>query len=231
MSLLIPNKELLNKTGAVDYFNWNYKFPIKYIQKYRFKKIKKLLGDKKYKVMLEAGTGSGIFLPELSRHCDKIYAVDIHTNFDNIHDLCKHYKINNYNLSTQSIENTNFPNDKFDAIVAVSVLEFVDDLQKALIEIKRILKPGGIFITICPMESKLLDFFLSFYTTKKPKEEFGKARESITKLLEEHFEIVKKGHMIPLIGKLFPVYTHYKFKNKANPISVFEKKSKSMETS
>ena len=84
MRLIMPNKELLNKTGTVDYFNWNYKFPIKYIQKYRFKKIKRLLADKKYEVMLEAGTGSGIFIPELSKHCDKIYAIDIHPNFDNI---------------------------------------------------------------------------------------------------------------------------------------------------
>ena len=71
-------------------------------------------------------------------------------------------------------------------------MEFVDDIPKALTEIKRILKPGGIFITICPMESKLLDFFLSLYTTKKPKEEFGNARESVTKLLEEHFEDCEK---------------------------------------
>jgi ubiquinone/menaquinone biosynthesis C-methylase UbiE len=97
-------------------------------------------------------------------------------------------------------------------VVAVSVLEFVPDVQKALTEIKRILKKDGVFITICPMESKLLDFFLSLYTTKKPEEEFGKARLSVGKLLEENFVVEKKGYMLPLIGRLFPVYTHYKLK-------------------
>jgi len=92
------------------------------------------------------------------------------------------------------------------------VLEFVPDIQKAVSEIKRILKKDGIFITICPMESRILDFFLSFYTRKTPKEEFGNSRQKVSKILEQNFIIVKKGYMTPLIGKFFPVYTHYKLK-------------------
>jgi ubiquinone/menaquinone biosynthesis C-methylase UbiE len=212
MKLTLPDKKLLSKTGAVDYFDWNYKFPIKYVQLYRFKRIVQLLGSKKYPVLLEAGTGSGIFIPELSKHCDTIYACDIHSNFDHIHTICKHYHVKDYNLSTQSIEATNFPDQHFDAVVAVSVLEFVPDLNKAFTEIKRILKKDGVFITICPMQSKLLDFFLSLYTTKAPKDEFGNARLKMTAMLEKNFIVEKKGYMIPLIGRLFPVYTHYKLK-------------------
>ena len=212
MRLTIPDKNLLVKTGAVDYFHWNYKFPIKYIQLYRFKKIVQLLGKKKYPALLEAGTGSGIFIPELSKHCDTIFACDIHSNFENIHLICNHYGVTNYNISTQSIEKTDFANEQFDAVVAVSVLEFVTDIPTALNEIKRILKKNGVFITICPMESKLLDFFLSLYTTNTPKDEFGNARQKVSTLLEENFMVEKKGYMIPLIGKWFPVYTHYKLK-------------------
>ncbi len=212
MKLIIPDINLLAKTGAVDYYYWNYKFPIKYIQLYRFKRIVQLLGNKKYNTLLEAGTGSGIFMPELATHCNSIYACDIHTNFAHIPQLCKHYGINEYDVSTQSIESTNYADEQFDAVVAVSVLEFVPDVQKALTEIKRILKPGGVFITICPMESKLLDFVLSLYTTKKPEEEFGNARQNVGKLLQQNFIVEKKGYMLPLIGNFFPVYTHYKLK-------------------
>jgi len=212
MKITIPDKSLLMKTGAVDYFYWNYKFPINYIQRYRFKKIAKLLGDKKYSTLLEIGTGSGIFIPELSKHCDNLYASDIHSKFDHIDLLCTHYDIKNYHLSTQNIECTNYPDESFDAIVGVSVLEFVSGLPKALLEIKRILKKDGIFITICPMESNILDFFLSFYTKRKPREEFGGSRKKVAKLIEEKFIVLKKGYMIPLIGRVFPVYTYYKVK-------------------
>jgi ubiquinone/menaquinone biosynthesis C-methylase UbiE len=212
MPLTMPAKGLLAKTGDVDYFDWNYKFPIKFVMRYRFKRITQLLGKKIYPVLLEAGTGSGIFIPELAKHCNIIYACDIHSKFDNIHLMCRQFGIKKYNVSTQSIDNTNYPDEHFDAIVAASVLEFVPDIPKALAEIKRILKKDGVFITICPMESKVLDFFLSLYSTKKPKEEFGNARKKVTKLLEENFIVEKKGYMIPVIGRIFPVYTHYKLK-------------------
>lgn len=214
MNLLLPEKHLLNRTGEVDYFYWNYKFPIGLIQRYRFKKIVKLLGRQIYPKLLEIGTGSGIFLPELSKHCKTLYASDIHDEFDQIHELCKHYEIKDYNLSTQSIEKTNYNKNSFDVIIAVSVLEFVKDLPSAIEEIKRILKSDGIFITICPMESGILDFLLSFYSKKKPEDEFGESRKVVTKSLEENFKVLKKGYMVPLLGKLFPVYTHYKLQNK-----------------
>lgn len=212
MKMLLPDKNLLKKTGEVDYFDWNYKFPIKYIQLYRFKRIIKLLGKSKFSKLLEVGTGSGVFLPELSKHCEYLYACDIHDDFENIDALCQEYGIKNYNLSKQSIDNTNFPDESFDAIVAVSVLEFVPDIQKAVSEIKRIMKKDGVFITICPMESSLLDFFLALYTRKPPKEESGDSRKKVSKILEQNFKIAKKGYMVPLMGKFFPIYTHYKLK-------------------
>lgn len=207
--LFLPDLKLLKKTGKVDYYYWNYRFPIKLLQKYRFKRIIGLLGPEKFPNLLEVGTGSGIFLPELSRHCDTLYACDIHTDNNYLEKLCNHYKLRNYFISQQNIEKTSYPDNSFDAIIAVSVLEFVSDLQQSINEILRILKPNGIFITICPMQNKFLDLMLSFYTSKKPKEEFGNSRIFVSKKLEENFKIQKKGYMVPFFGKWFPIYTHY----------------------
>jgi ubiquinone/menaquinone biosynthesis C-methylase UbiE len=210
MKILIPEKRLLKKTGEVDYYDWNYKFPINLVQRYRFRQIVKLLGKKKYSTLLEVGTGSGIFLPELSKYCNDLYACDIHNNYDHIEKLGDYYRISGLHVNRQNIEKTDYPDAFFDVIVAVSVLEFVDNIQNAVQEIKRILKPNGIFLTICPMESQILDTLLSLYATKKPQEEFVNSRNSLRKRIEESFYILEKNYMIPLIGKWFPVYTYYK---------------------
>jgi len=209
LKIIIPDKSLLHRTNDVDYYQWNYKFPIKYVQRYRFKVVTRLLGNQIFPKLLEIGTGSGIFLPELERHCEKLFASDIHPYIDAITNLLKHYGINNCEIKSQSIQNTDYPDNYFDAIVAVSVLEFVDDLQAALSEIKRILTKEGVFITICPMHSKLLDSIVALYADKTPKEEFGDARIYVGKALEQNFTVIKKGYMLPVVGKLFPVYTHY----------------------
>jgi len=212
MRIIFPSKSLLHRTNDVDYYQWNYKFPIKYVQRYRFKVVAKLLGDQIYPKLLEFGTGSGIFLPELAQHCVHLYASDIHPNIAKIDDLLKYYNINNCEIKSQSVQNTDYPDNYFDAIVAVSVLEFVNDLQAALSEIKRILTKDGVFITICPMNSKLLDSIVAFYADKSPQEEFGDSRIYVGKALEKNFNLIKKGYMLPIIGELFPVYTHYVLK-------------------
>lgn len=210
IKIVIPKKSLLSRTNDVDYYHWNYKFPIKYIQQYRFKTIVRLLGNKTYHKLLEFGTGSGIFLPELSRHCENLFACDIHPHFKTIEHLLKSYQVSNFHLKSQSIEKTDYPDNYFDVIVAVSVLEFVDDLEAATNEILRILSDDGVFMTICPMESKFLDTLLSVYSDKKPKEEFGAARTFVGKILEKKFTIIEKGYMLPFLKNLFPIYTHYK---------------------
>lgn len=212
MKIIIPEKKYLSRTNDVDYYNWNYTFPIKYVQLYRFKTIVNILGNKKLPRLLEFGTGSGILLPELARHCEKLYACDVHPYMHKVEDLLHQYSIKKFELKCQGIEKTDYPNNFFDAIVGVSVLEFVSDLKAAILEIKRILKPDGFFVTICPMQNKFLDSLVSLYAKKTAEKEFGDSRKYVTKELENNFVIEKKGYLLPLIGKYFPVYTHYKLK-------------------
>ena len=209
MALYLPNPECLQRTGAVDYYHWNYQFPIKYIQRFRFKAIIRLLGNDIYDKLLEVGTGSGIFLPELARHCHELYACDIHDKMAAVQKLCQLTSIK-AKLKRCALEATGYPDDFFDVIVAVSVLEFVDDLEKSIKEVQRILKPNGIFLTICPQQSPVLDFILNTYTRKSPDEEFGESRRKVCPMLEAYFDVVEKNCFPPMLGRLFPVYYYYK---------------------
>jgi len=208
VKLILPERELLQKTNELDYYYWNYQFPIKYIQRFRFKAVLALMHDQIYDKLLEVGTGSGIFLPELSRHCHELYACDIHNRISAIESLSKATRIQ-VNFKQTSIESSDYLDNMFDAVVAVSVLEFVTDLQRALSKIKRILKTGSHFFTICPQRNKILDTVLSIYSRRPLDEEFINSRMMVNSMLEKYFEVVEKKVFPPIIGKSFPVYYYY----------------------
>ena len=50
------------------------------------------------------------------------------------------------------IQNTKLSNSSYDVVIANHVLEHVDDYKAALLEVKRILSLGGIFICSFPMD-------------------------------------------------------------------------------
>jgi SAM-dependent methyltransferase len=62
-----------------------------------------------------------------------------------------------------SAEDLPFADDEFDLVLAASVMEHVDDLDRALREIRRVLKPGGVFwfnsaSSVCPRQSEIRGF-------------------------------------------------------------------------
>lgn len=175
------------------------------------------MGNNIYDKLLEVGTGSGIFLPELTRHCRQLYACDIHNKMKAVENLCQTTFIK-AELRRCPMEETGYPDNFFDIIVAVSVLEFVGDLEKSINEVKRILKPNGIFLTICPQKSVLLDFVLNFYARRNPSEEFGTSRTKVSKALGAEFNVIDKKTFPPIIGKMFPIYYYYKLAYKNSPI-------------
>jgi ubiquinone/menaquinone biosynthesis C-methylase UbiE len=207
--MLLPKKSLLRRTSDVDYFHWNYLFPIKYIQRYRFRVILDLLGPAPVGRLLEAGTGSGVFLPELSRHCRELHACDVHGHMDAVAEMVRAEGLD-VALKSASIQETGYPDEFFDAVIAVSVLEFVPDLEAGLAEIRRILKPEGVFLTICPQQHRLSDAVVNLYSRKKPAEEFVQPRTLVAPLLEKRFRVIERRRFPEFGGGRFAVYHAYK---------------------
>ena len=56
-----------------------------------------------------------------------------------------------------------FPAKKFDVVTAIEVIEHIDNPQKALKEIHRILKKGGIFVMTTPNNNTLFTAFWFFW--------------------------------------------------------------------
>lgn len=205
LNLLPP--DALVKTGDVDHADWNHKFLLGTISRARFHLIKSLLGEKRGEKLLEIGYGSGVFLPELSKYADEIYGVDVHREMSKVSEKLAAYDVKVKELTTGGAETMKWENGFFDAVVAVSALEFVDDLDKVCEEVKRILKPSGSFFVVTPGQSPLLDFGLKILTGKSAKDDFADRREMILPTLFKQFT-VKKQLAYPRFGNsLIKFYT------------------------
>ncbi|TMM57112.1 class I SAM-dependent methyltransferase [Maribacter algarum] len=187
---LLPLTSLI-KTGEVDHADWNYRPVLGTISCSRFRLVKKMLVEKHGERLLEIGYGSGVFLPELANHADKVYGVDIHEKTAEVAERLLEVNVD-AELVSGGAEKMKWENNSFDFVVAVSALEFVSDLDAVCREVKRILKPNGSFMVVTPGKSPLLDFGLKVLTGKSAKEDFADRREIILPTLLKHFSTKQK---------------------------------------
>ncbi len=99
----------------------------------------------KHTKLLDFGCGSGIFVEELEKAGFDAHGVDISdeaVRFGALQGI--------KNLSVIDSHKINFPDNTFDVVLSMDVLEHLEDEEWALKEIERILKPNGIFVVMVP---------------------------------------------------------------------------------
>jgi SAM-dependent methyltransferase len=108
----------------------------------RFRKLIRLYPGLR---VLEVGAGSGWFMVLCQLRgfdCDGIehnpFMIDAARERARRHGLA-------LSIREESIETVQLPSEEYDLVVAMSVLEHVEDYQRALSVIQRTLKPGGLF--------------------------------------------------------------------------------------
>ena len=100
---------------------------------------------------LDMGCGEGFVLKEAHINGFEPYGVDIANNLTSSNSNYKFFKGN--------IFEANFPDNYFSAIYMDSVLEHILNPMEILKELRRILKPGGVFFLIVPNEDSLINRF------------------------------------------------------------------------
>lgn len=103
--------------------------------------------------VLDFGCGSGVMLPFLSERFNKVVAADIdlsplklissYINFNN--------NVTTFNLQQKSLDS--FFSSKFNLVLALDVLEHVENLSDTLSIISNLIVPGGKIIVSGPTES------------------------------------------------------------------------------
>lgn len=127
-------------------------------------KIMNLLNRKQYQVVLDnidlksgdtildIGFGNGYLLKKLLNLNFSInaYGIDISKDMVKVasRNNQKYIKKGNLKLFLEDMGNTSFENDFFDKIYTINTIYFWNDIDKCFSEVKRILKPNGIFINV-----------------------------------------------------------------------------------
>lgn len=201
---LLERSELI-KTSKVDHAAWNFAPILGWLQRTRFKLVLSLLQDGQYARLIEVGYGSGVFMPELSRFCRELYGLDIHDKTKGVTAALAHNGTH-ATLVSGSVTSMPFPDGFVDCIVAVSALEYVDDVETACKEMRRVLRPGGILVLVTPAESPLLDAGLKLLG-EDPRENYVDRRKRLIPALLRHFSLRETRRGPALTAWAVPVYT------------------------
>lgn len=105
--------------------------------------------DKAGGSVLDVGCGTGVIVDELLELGCKYTGVDpAEQMIENARKL--HEGKDNADFAVGSAEVINYPDESFDAVICMGVLERVGDYEKALSEMVRVLKPGGTLMVTTP---------------------------------------------------------------------------------
>lgn len=156
--LRLPGKGTAPKTGADDPVDLYYRPLTRTLYRGRLRLALRLLGERRHRSLLEVGYGSGVFLPELAGHTDRLVGVDVHGEAGRVSAAMRALGVE-VELVRGSIHGLPFASGTFEAVVCVSVLEHVADLGSALSEIRRVLAPDGVAVLGFPVRNALTDAF------------------------------------------------------------------------
>lgn len=187
---LLP-RDALVKTSRIDHADWNFRPFLGAIQRLRFRFARELLGRGRVGRLLEIGYGSGIFLPQLDLHCSELHGVDLHGK--QVEVARRLFRLGVHpRLCHASAARLPYPDSWFDRVVAVSSLEFIDDLDGACREIRRVLDPCGHLVVVTPSPSAVADLGLRILTGESAKEDFGDRRSGLVDVLREWFDVEER---------------------------------------
>jgi len=201
---LLPPSALI-RTGPVDHADWNYRPLIGSVQRVRFQLIRRLLGSARFDRLLEIGYGSGVFMPELAKRAGELYGIDPHPMPRQVEDVLRKHGVH-ATLATASAEALPYADGYFDCAVSVSAIEYVDDIDRACMELTRVLRPGGIVVVATPGASPLWDLALRISTGENPQQ-YADRRQRLLPALKRHFDVQDEIAVPPFGGRLMRLYT------------------------
>jgi len=110
--------------------------------------------------VLELGCGTGSTAILHSPHVKHILATDISANMlDIARRKAAEQNITNVTFEQSTVEDFSAGDESYDAVLALSLLHLLEDKDAAIAKIRRMLKPGGVFVTSTVCLGDTMAFF------------------------------------------------------------------------
>ncbi|MBQ3032872.1 MAG: methyltransferase domain-containing protein, partial [Deferribacterales bacterium] len=165
----------------------------------------------KGKDILDIASGEGYGSALLSFSAAKVTGVDI--DMQAVIHASRKYKRDNIKFVQGSGENIPFDNHRFDVVVSFETIEHIENPYKMVEEVKRVLKPGGIYIVSTPNieEYVTLEEGNPFHHKEFTKDEFS---EMLSEKFKYHKLLGQRVHfgsgILPCDCEADIVYFDYK---------------------
>lgn len=105
--------------------------------------ILELVGDVKGRRVLDVGCGDGEFAVELKKRGAIVIGIDASAEMIDAAKSRSKLQSADIDFQVAMVEHLPFPAEKFDVVIAITILCFVDDAAPVFKEIARVLRPGG----------------------------------------------------------------------------------------
>jgi len=158
--------------------------------------------------ILEVGFGTGLAFPNLRDNYREIHGIDLTADIKAIESVFKPLNIPLF-LKKGDVTKMPYEDNTFDTVLLVSILEHLraDELEKAMIEVFRVLKPGGQMVYGTPVEKPFMVFMFRLLNHNIRDEHFSTEKE----IAEAAYKVFSKGHIIhmksipPIAGAVYTV--------------------------
>jgi SAM-dependent methyltransferase len=172
------------------------------------RQLQRHLAGKSAPVIMEIGCSSGFLLRDISTVLPNATLVGADVVKMPLYRLAE--KLPHIPLLRFDLLQCPLPDASFDAVVLLNVLEHIEDDVRALQQLYRLLKPGGIAVIEVPAGPALYD---AYDKALMHFRRYGMA-ELATKLTKTGFSITRQSHLGCF---LYPAFAYVKHKNQKNP--------------
>ena len=203
MKIELPNRNNLIELST-HYKDWEedalwaycHKNPlIRSVYTKRLQTIIDIVPPKKFKHILDLGTGSGILIPTLFKMGKSISGIDINENLMHVREMLLKLNIHPH-FTVGDVRDLPYRDNQFDLIICSSVLEHLNknDLIKSIKTIRKIMKNDGYLIIGYPKENWIVKIFFRLIKFNSKDHHLSSYNE-IRNVIKSRLRIIKRKRM------------------------------------